>query len=160
MRYPAVRRTGSRTTGGQSLAEFAIVFPVLFLIIAAIIQYGLVFWAQNTLTQIARDTGRWAATQQSCDPAFETNLVIATANQIAGSSALFGYRAANPWNGSNVSVTWTPDVATTHCPPQGNQEVAYIRIQLTHNVPIFFPFLPVSNTLSTSTEFRMEPISR
>lgn len=131
----------------------------MFLIVAAIIQYGLVFWAQNTLTQIARDTGRWASTQQSCVAATQTPLVIATANQIAGSSALFGYSTGS-WNGTNVSVTWTPDVATTHCPPQGNQEVAYIRIQLTHRVPIFFPFLPVSNTLSTSTEFRMEPISR
>ena len=158
MSCSAVPRPGSRTPG-QSLAEFAIVFPVMFLIVAAIIQYGLVFWSQNTLTQIARDTGRWAATQQSCDAGVETPLVIQTANQIAGSSALFGYRS-NSWTGSNVSVTWTPDPGTSHCPPLGNQEIAYIRIQLTHQVPVFFPFLPVSSTLSTSTEFRMEPVSR
>jgi Flp pilus assembly protein TadG len=159
LKYRAVPRSGPEAIRGQSLAEFAIVFPVLFLIVAAIIQYGLVFWAQNTLTQIARDTGRWASTQQSCDPVVETPLVIQTANQIASSSALFGYQT-NSWNGTNVAVAWTPDAGTGHCPPQGNQEVAYLRIQLTHRVPIFFPFLPVSNTLSTSTEFRMEPVSR
>ena len=160
MSYPAAPRRRTTKTRGQSLAEFAIVFPVLFLIVAAIIQYGLVFWAQNTLTQIARDTGRWAATQQSCDTVAETPLVVATANQIAASSALFGYQNNSWTNGTNVNITWTPDAATTHCPPQGNQEVAFIRIQLIHRVPIFFPFLPVSNTLSTTTEFRMEPISR
>src|SRR6185437_3612632 len=67
---------------GQSLAEFAIVFPVMFLIVAAIIQFGLIFWAQNTLTQIARDTGRWAATQQDCAPLSATPGVVTTANQI------------------------------------------------------------------------------
>jgi hypothetical protein len=37
--------------------------------------------------------------------------------------------------------------------------VAYVSIELTYQVPMFFPFLPVSDTLSTRTEFRMEPIS-
>ncbi|HEY8773487.1 MAG TPA: TadE family protein, partial [Gaiellaceae bacterium] len=63
------RRKGaaSRLPRGQSLVEFAIVLPVLMLIIGAIIQFGIIFWGQNTLTQIARDTGRWASTQPGCD---------------------------------------------------------------------------------------------
>ncbi|HEX5147885.1 MAG TPA: TadE family protein, partial [Candidatus Limnocylindrales bacterium] len=65
VRSPLTQTKRSRQHG-QSLAEFAIVFPVLFLIVAAIIQFGLIFWSQNTLTQVARDTGRWAATQQAC----------------------------------------------------------------------------------------------
>lgn len=151
------RSTRSR---GQSLAEFAIVFPVLFLILAAIIQFGLIFWSQNTLTQIARDTGRWAATQQVNPCSSGTAAVVTTANQIAANSTLFGYRSANPWtNGTNVNVTWTPDPTTLACPPTGNDEVAYVRIQLTHEIPLFFPWLPVSDTLSTTTEFRMEPTS-
>src|SRR5215212_9247692 len=75
LKYSAVRRPGRDATEGQSLAEFAIVFPIFFLIFAAIIQFGLIFWSQNTLTQIARDTGRWAATQQSCDSPSQTPLV-------------------------------------------------------------------------------------
>jgi Flp pilus assembly protein TadG len=154
----AAKRTGLASGRGQSLAEFAIVFPIMFLIVAAIIQFGLIFWAQNTLTQVARDTGRWAATQQSCDPVAATPGVVTTANQIAASSALFGYQT-NSWTSpTNVAVTWTP-VGTAPCPPTSNQEVAFVRIQLTHRIPLFFPFLPVSDTLTTTTEFRMEPVS-
>jgi Flp pilus assembly protein TadG len=49
------RRSGSRQRSrGQSLAEFALVFPILMLIIGGIIQFGVIFWGQNTLTQVAR----------------------------------------------------------------------------------------------------------
>lgn len=143
---------------GQSLAEFAIVFPVLFLIVAAIIQFGLIFWSQNTLTQVARDTGRWAATQQQCSTVAATNSVVATANQLAATATLFGYQGG--WTSpTNVNVAWTTE-GTATCPPVGNQQVAYVSIQLTYQVPMFFPFLPVSDTLTTRTEFRMEPISK
>ena len=142
---------------GQALAEFAIVFPVMFLIIAAIIQYGLIFWSQNTLTQVARDTGRWASTQQDCNPGTATAGVVTTANQLAATSSLFGYTGG--WTSpTNVVVTWT--TASGTCPPAGNQQVSFVRITLMHQVPMFFPFLPVSNNLTTSAEFRMEPVSR
>ena len=143
-------------SAGQALAEFAIVFPVLFLIIAAILQFGLVFWAQNTLTQVARDTGRWAATQQDCVPATATGPVVATANAVAGASSLLGYSGG--WTSpANVVVAWTTTSGV--CPPVGNQQVSFVRITLHHQVPVFFPFLPVSGDLTTQAEFRMEPVS-
>lgn len=146
---------------GQSLAEFAIVFPIFFLFVAAIIQFGLIFWSQNTLTQVARDTGRWAATQRNCDPVTATPVVVATANQLAGSATLFGYQGG--WTSpTNVNVVWTvaPTTPPGACPPIGNQQVAFVRITLSYQIPVFFPFLPVSDTLTTTTEFRMEPVSK
>jgi hypothetical protein len=151
-------RSTPSARSGQSLAEFAIVFPVMFLIVAAIIQFGLIFWAQNTLTQVARDTGRWAATQQECSTVAATTAVEDTANELASTATLFGYTPGS-WGPANVDVVWTAE-GTASCPPIGNQEVAYVSIELTHQVPMFFPFLPVSDTLSTRTEFRMEPISQ
>lgn len=142
---------------GQSLAEFAIVFPVMFLVVAAIIQFGLIFWSQNTLTQVARDAGRWAATQQDCNPATATTGVVTTANQLAANASLFGYSGG--WTSpTNVVVAWTPVTGT--CPPNGNQQVSFVTITLKYQVPVFFPFLPVSGNLSTTSEFRMEPISK
>lgn len=129
----------------------------MFLIVAAIIQFGLIFWAQSTLTQVARDTGRWAATQQDCNPATATAGVVTTANNLASQATLFGY-TTNSWtNPTNVVVTWT--TASGACPPTSNQMVSFVRITLNHQVPVFFPFLPVSNNLTTTTEFRMEPVS-
>lgn len=155
------RSADRRRSRGQSLAEFALVFPILFLIVAAIIQFGLIFWAQNTLTQVARDTGRWAATQQNCDPTTATTGVVSTANSIAGSSSLIGY-SSGTWDPTNVVVTWTTDVTSppSECPPKGNQQVAYVTITLHHTVPKFFPFLPIDNNLTTQGQFRMEPVSK
>ena len=60
MTFQGRSRDGAR---GQALVEFAIILPVFVLFLAGVIQFGILFWAQNTLTQIARDTGRWASTQ-------------------------------------------------------------------------------------------------
>src|SRR5258706_7621556 len=68
---------------GQSLAEFAIVFPVFIAIVGGIIQFGLVFWAQNTLTQVVRDVGRWEATQQASPCSSNTTALASAANTIA-----------------------------------------------------------------------------
>lgn len=147
MTDPLARRPRQR---GQSLAEFAIVFPVLMLILGGIIQFGVIFWGQNTLTQIARDTGRWAATQQACTVGAVD--VLGTAKSIAATSALIGSSAG--WTSpANVDVVWSG----TPCPPANNQDVAYVTITLHHQVPIFFPWIPGNGNLSTSAQFRMEP---
>jgi Flp pilus assembly protein TadG len=135
-----------RRAAGQSLAEFAIVFPVLMLILGGIIQFGIIFWGQNTLTQIARDTGRWAASQVTC-PTSAT--VTPTANTIAAQSSLIGY----PSSGLGVTVSMSGDP----CPVANNQKAAYVTISLTHQVPVFFPFIPGDGNLATSAQFRMEP---
>jgi Flp pilus assembly protein TadG len=161
MKPSRIKASRKRCARGQSLAEFALVFPILFLIVAAIIQFGLIFWAQNTLTQVARDTGRWASTQQNCDPSTATATVVTTANSIAASSVLFGYTGG--WTSpANVEVAWDTEPTTppSVCPPIGNQQVAYVTITLHHSIPLFFPFLPVSNALTTQAQFRMEPVSK
>ena len=142
---------------GQSLVEFALVAPVAIAVLAGIIQFGVVFWGQNTLTQVVRDTGRWAATQDNCDtPA----LVVTQARTIAQNSALFGYSNAN----FVPTVTW--DSATC---PVDNTTVNYVHVTATQRVPTFFPgmeYLPVLGTcdgtgchitLSSTAQFRMEP---
>lgn len=152
---PSRSRVRSR---GQSLAEFALVFPVLMLIIGGIIQFGIIFWGQNTLNQVVRDTGRWAATQQACDST-EATAVIGTANSIAQQSSLVGYTSGE-FTTANTAVAWpiqpAPHAADP-CPPRNNQDVRYVTISISHSVPIFFPLVPGNGQISSSTEFRMEP---
>ena len=149
MPYRPTRPIAAPASQGQSLAEFAIVFPILMLILGAIIQFGVIFWGQNTLTQIARDTGRWASTQNGCDTT--TVDVLGTAKNIAAGSSLVG--PSTGWNGSNVQAVWTG----TPCPPLDNTHVAWVRITINHQVPVFFPWIPGDGNLSTVAEFRMEP---
>jgi Flp pilus assembly protein TadG len=144
------RRPRSR---GQSLVEFALVFPVLMIIVGGIIQFGLIFWGQNTLNQVVRDTGRWAATQQAdCltgpGRTAEAVLVTATANSVASSSSLI-----RPLTGVTVDWSGAP------CPPNSNQQEAWVHITITSTVPIFFPLVPGNGNISSETRFRMEPIA-
>jgi Flp pilus assembly protein TadG len=139
---------------GQSLAEFAIVFPVLMLVIGGIIQFGIIFWGLNTLNQVVRDTGRWAATQVDCtNPA----PIVATANEIAAQSSLIGYAAPNGITSAEVTVTWRSEPLSGPCPPTDNQDEAWVTVTIQHDVPVFFPFVPGNGHITSSAEFRMEP---
>jgi TadE-like protein len=179
-------RNSARKRNGQSLAEFAIVFPVMFLIIAGIIQFGLIFWAQNSLTQVVRDTGRWAATQQTspCDGGGST--LVSKADELAKISSLFGF-STGQWTGINGGAPYAFDVSpapaegieaswpistdppggflNTDCPPDTNEIAWFVNIRAHHEIPLFIPFigqfLPScdadSCSLSSSVQFRMEP---
>lgn len=143
-------RSKSPRARGQSLVEFAIAFPVLMLLIGAIVQFGIIFWGQNTLTQVARDTGRWASTQNGCSTA--TVDVLGTAKSIAAASSLVG--SSSGWTSpANVDASWTG----TPCPPANNTQVDFVTITIRHRVPIFFPWIPGDGNLTTVAQFRMEP---
>jgi hypothetical protein len=177
MRIPGIRlATRRRRSRGQSLAEFAIVFPILMLILGGIIQFGLIFWAQNTLTQVVRDAGRWAATQQV--PGCNTiGTLAATADSIAKSSSLIGYTAgqwnngtlqtyadntplpASPPSATGLEAVWSQDplAPPQSCPPTDNKGVWYVTIRGASRAPVFFPWIPGNGDLSSTAQFRMEP---
>jgi len=164
---------------GQSLAEFAIVIPVFLLIVFAIIQFGLIFWAQNTLTQVVRDTGRWAATQQTRPCSNGGVALVSKADEIAGKSSLLGYTTglwtginggvpdafdASPARREGVEATWPLSIdnpppppsgyVDADCPPDTNQIAWFVNIRAHHEVPMFFPvigqFIPSCNATSCS----------
>jgi len=143
------------------------------LIIGGIIQFGIIFWAQNSLNQAVRDAGRWAATQ-SVSPCSAVTDLDDTANQIALSSSLIGYAAgqwtssyttyanntslpASPPSATGLEAVWsTPDASPT-CPPTDNTQTWFVTIRGSSRAPIFFPWVPGNGNLSSTTQFRMEP---
>ena len=169
-RRRAVRRWSvRRRTRGQSLAEFAIVFPVFMIVLGGIIQFGVIFWGQNTLTQVARDLGRWEATQQfsPCDSATSRAAITSEADAIASSSTLIGYTPGT-WTGNATTIAattaseavgadWARSSGSATCPPPDNSTVWFVTIKVNHHVPIFFPWIPGNGDLSTTAQFRMEP---
>ena len=182
------RRSRGRPRSGQSVAEFALVLPVLVAILGGIIQFGVIFWAQNTLTQVVRDTGRWAATQK-CSTTNPPGVgVLAEAKLVAGNASLIGYTAdqwttatnfttatygtdgdtaMDTFSGEGVAVAWVADNPNGEsCPPSDNQAVYHVTIKINHAVPVFFPgmqYLPGIGSngkimLSSTAQFRMEPV--
>jgi Flp pilus assembly protein TadG len=175
MRIPRPRRSSARgKSRGQTLAEFALVVPVVLALLGGIIQFGLVFWAQNTLTQAVRDTGRWEATQQTvpCDAGGAVTALAAQADSIASKASLFGYAApefstapskvaddaaiATFATENRMAVTWVRDSTETPaqaCPPNSNAAVWHVTIKMNQRVPTFFPgmqFLPGLGTCDGS----------
>jgi Flp pilus assembly protein TadG len=171
---------------GQALVEFAIVFPVFVALLGAIIQFGMIFWAQNTLTQVVRDTGRWAATQQAapCDSVSGLANVGAQADLIAANASLWGHTTTefgSPTKRSTdgdvqsfttanaMAVAWVRTAGSATCPPSTNLDEWHVTIRINQTVPTFFPgmqFLPALGTcdpsgchmtLSSTAQFRMEP---
>ena len=65
MQLMSLRRTDSER--GQALTEFALVAPLLFLILFGIIQLGFLFGGQNGLTNAAREAARYASTLPTPD---------------------------------------------------------------------------------------------
>jgi Flp pilus assembly protein TadG len=161
---PGRRPRGRRAEGaprGQAMVEFALVLPILIVIVLGIMQFGLLFWSQITLTQVARDTGRWAATQQACAQGTGSGQadVIGEAHSIAAESQLLGYEGASDPD-LTISPTWT---AGSPCPPEDNTTVKWVSIDMAYSVDVFLPLIAQTctptcrRTLTTEVQFRMEP---
>lgn len=159
---------------GQALVEFVIALPVLMLIIGGIIQFGVILWAQNTLTQVARDLGRWEATQQ-VTPCSSISTLFTEADLIARNSSLIGYTTgkwdstnytayadytalpASPPSAEGVEAVWSTEPPGGNCPPVDNTTAWFVTIRVSHVAPIFFPWVPGNGNLSSTAQFRMEP---
>jgi Flp pilus assembly protein TadG len=136
------RKPPRRSDAGQALAEFAIVFPIFMLILAGIIQLGVILWGQNTLNQLARDTGRYAATL--CPPAGVTaaQTMFTTLSTQAG----------GPWRNQTSVVAYS----STTCPIDNTTDV-WVTVTASFDAPVFFPVIPGNGHLTTATQFRVEP---
>jgi Flp pilus assembly protein TadG len=157
----AHRWTARRRTHGQSLVEFALVVPVIMLMIGGVIQLGVIFVAKNSLVHVARDTARWASTQTYSPCSSATTATppepLTQADLIAATSSLIDYQAGmwsaanftpyadnvalpgSPPNAEGVEVVWS--YATGSCPTADNTVQAYVTVRVTHSVPIFLPGL-------------------
>lgn len=73
-----------RRQRGQSLVEFSLVAPIFFLLVFSVIQFGIIFGAQNNLVNSARDAARKAATYRVNEGSFDVtswNAICASIEQ-------------------------------------------------------------------------------
>lgn len=143
------RLLGIRSERGAALVEFALVVPLLMLIMCATIDFGLAVYTLNNLTAAVREGGRYAATIENPGPVTnDTTVRNRVYNYIVGMNN--GLTAAQVKNLITVTV---PDAAT------GN-----ITVQIT-GYP-YKPVTPLANLLGLGTislnrkaVFRWERIS-
>jgi Flp pilus assembly protein TadG len=71
------KRISIRNQQGQTMTEFALVLPVLALLLFAVIQFGIVFNNYETLTDATRAGARKAAvSRQASNPAAAAELAV------------------------------------------------------------------------------------
>jgi Flp pilus assembly protein TadG len=141
---------------GQSLAEFALVVPIFFLLVGGIIQFGIIFWGQNTLNQIVRDSGRYAVTEPDCTSASQTDVL----NKIDSVTSQSSFAGTITSKTLVMPTTAAPDPVSDACPATTNAKQVWLRITVQAQVPVFFPLLPGNGNISSTALFRMEPVNQ
>lgn len=97
---------------GQALVEFALVAPLLFLILFGIVQFGIAFMHSIALTDAVRAGARQAAVSRTAnDPVTATdNAVVGAASDLNSSTLSSRITVSTPggWtSGASVTVTAT-----------------------------------------------------
>jgi Flp pilus assembly protein TadG len=62
------RPAGRASSRGQSLVEFALVFPIFILLLAGMIDFGIGLYSYMTINNAARDAARLGSTMCSANP--------------------------------------------------------------------------------------------
>ena len=107
MKDPVKKRIQIRNEQGQAMTEFALVLPVLALLLFAVIQFGIVFNNYVTLTDATRAGARKAAVSRD-DPNRDADVMAAVQNSASDldGSKLSVSPPSSTWNsGDDVTVT-------------------------------------------------------
>jgi Flp pilus assembly protein TadG len=104
--------TKRRRDKGAAAVEFALILPVLLLLVGGVVDFGLLYYNQIVLSNAARDGSRLIAANPTANPGW-TQAYIQT--RISNSAAPFGVNSsATAWtctSGSSVTVTVTRNPA-------------------------------------------------
>jgi Flp pilus assembly protein TadG len=100
------RRPTFRNEKGQSMAEFALVLPVLAMLLFAIIQFGIVFYNYVQITDATRAGARKAAVSRDLpDPAASATATVRSSASGLDQSNLDVSVSSSFTRGSDVTVT-------------------------------------------------------
>ncbi|HET8785645.1 MAG TPA: TadE family protein [Candidatus Limnocylindrales bacterium] len=129
--------------GGQSLAEFALVAPIFFLMLFAVIELALIMGGQNGLVASARELARYAATFRVASATDATAVCNLASNPDRGftqqlngfmSAQMPGYSASN-WSTGERTVTysWHPNADGTY--------FVQLEIHVIYHHPLYVPLV-------------------
>jgi Flp pilus assembly protein TadG len=130
-----------KNSPGQSLVEFAVVLPVLLLLVMGVIDFGRVYFAYVSVTNGARNGAEYAS--QSPDAAEDTASIREAV--LADTSDLLNTSETNP----GVSVTTGTDA----------HDGLYAEVTVSYSYDTIFPWpgLPDSIDLARAVRARVTP---
>lgn len=142
--HPAAR---TRSTG-QALAEFALVLPIVALLLLGTIQFSFILAAQIGVANAVREGARLAAVTTPTSTSIQADAnALAIYNVLTGANGLLA-RNVFAYSNANVVVTGTPD--TSVCYSSFNDATSTptvpvpsvkVKVQVVYRHPIFLPLL-------------------
>jgi len=162
----------SRAERGQTLVEFALILPIFILLLVSIFDLGRVVWANDTLSNAAREAARFAivhggAQSTACPvgpPGSKTNIPPASTDcPFPSPSKQSIYDVATGWAssaGTNVTVTacyWsiTPCTGNTDEANATNDRGMNVTVTVSSNVGLTAPALIGFGSISLSSSSTM-----
>lgn len=136
--FPRPRRHAGR---GQTLVEFAMVMPIILLIVLGLVDLGRAVYAYNTLAQSARQASRTAIVNQN---------VTNVRNQAIASAPSLGLTASNVdvcFKSATTTQTDCSNPTTDNC-PQSDRVIGCLALVRTHMT--YEPMTPVISLIWSS----------
>ena len=140
MRVLSARRIQHESADGQSLVEFALIAPLFFLLLFAVIQFGFLMGGQIGLTNGVRETARYAATIPNATIASVRSELLD--RQLP--RAVPGFRSGSIVGGS-TTVTYCYYTNPNHVPGTYPSYSLRVRVTAVYRHPLFVPL--VSNII-------------
>lgn len=123
---------------GQSLVEFALIFPIFFFLLTGLFDMGRVIFAYSTFNNAVREGTRYAIVQPSTTPDADIEAVVQT----------YFYNVQDLTDNSVITISRVGDEDN----PKINIHIAYVFTPIT---PGLAQILGEGNTLSIETESEM-----
>lgn len=135
-------RNITRDERGQAVTEFAVILPVLLMVLFAIFQFGVIFNNYIQVTSAAREGARKGAVSRGAgNCATVQNLAVSAAQSSAGSLGL---------QSSNVTVS---DTCTNNAIAQGSD----MKVTVTYPWSVkILGYVVANGNLTSSTTMRVE----
>lgn len=134
-----MRRSRGRSGDGQALVEFALVLPLLLLLVFGIVDAGRLIFAYNTVANSARNGARVAIVNQSTSGTETCDTILATAYPTGCSISSGITLGIKP---SDVVVSYRNPTDTAPCTPVSIGCIAVVKVTGT-----FRPLTPVIGQL-------------
>lgn len=155
---------GPRNAAGQSLVEFALVAPIFFLLLFAVIQLGLIFGAQNGLVNGVREAARRAATYRVNAGSFDASIWASICASVTEEVRQLGDRTIPAYDATRLDPDVTYEWVAN---PETGEYFLVAHVSATYDHPLYVPlvslFLDGSDgtsdgvlTLSASEQMRVE----
>jgi Flp pilus assembly protein TadG len=152
---PVARRAWMRGSNkGQTMMEFALIAPLFFLLIFAVMDFGRMFFVQVNLQQAVQEAARFASTgNHLANPSSPGNNLsrVASIVQMAQQSA---------WAGANVTSVQVSSLQGGAGSAGGPGDT--VTVSLTTTLPLMTPMMATffpngAYTFTSSATFKNEP---